>query len=90
MPGLYLSGMNPRQTCKAVMVALHRSSKTRRWWRGSKKHLFEDPALWSIEGVLPTSGMLPEGKKQTDLVKGGFPEWEKQVNAWIEGGMKCK
>ncbi|MEO6486480.1 MAG: hypothetical protein ABIO78_00910 [Thermoanaerobaculia bacterium] len=54
-------------------------------------HDFEDPrVLWGIEGALPNSGMLPEDKRQTDLVKGGLQEWEKQVNAWIEGGMKCK
>ena len=92
MPGLYLSRMNSRQTCQAVMSALHAKFKNPTMVaRQLKKHLFEDPRmLWGIEGALPNSGMLPEDKRQTDLVKGGLQEWEKQVNAWIEGGMKCK
>lgn len=92
MPGLYLSRMNARQTCEAVMTSVHAKFKNPAMVaRQLKKHLFEDPrVLWGIEGALPTSGMLPEGKTQPDLVKGGFPEWERQVNAWIEGGAKCK
>ena len=92
MPGLYTSGMNARQTCEAVMAALHAKFKNPTLVaRQLRKHLFEDPrVLWGIEGGLPNSGMLPEGKKQADLVKGGIPLWKEQVNAWIEGGMKCK
>ena len=92
MPGLYTSRMNARQTCEAVMTALHAKFKNPTMVaRQLRKHLFEDPrVLWGIEAALPNSGMLPEGKMQTDLVKGGLQEWKLQVNAWIEGGMKCK
>ena len=92
MPGLYTSRMNARQTCDAVMSALRAKFKNPTMVaRQLKKHLFEDPrVLWGIEGALPNSGMLPEGNRQKDLVKGGLQEWEKQVSAWIEGGMKCK
>lgn len=92
MPGLYLSRMSARQTCEAVMDAVHAKFKNPTMVaRQLRKHLLEDPrVLWGIEGALPTSGVLPQGKKQADLVKGGLQEWEKQVNAWIDGGMKCE
>ena len=92
MPGLYTSGMNARQTCEAVKTAIHAKFKNAGMTaRQLKKHLLEDPrVLWSIEGALPNSGMLPEDKKEKDLVKGGMPEWKAQVGAWIDGGMKCK
>lgn len=54
-------------------------------------HLLEDPrVLWGIEGATSESGNLPFNKKETDLVEGGLDEWEKEVKAWIEGGMKCE
>ena len=92
MPGLYTSRMNARQTCEAVMTALHAKFKNPTLVaRQLRKHLFEDPrVLWGIEGAMPTSGTLPEDGKQTDLVKGGLEEWKRQVNAWIDAGMKCK
>lgn len=91
MPGLYTSRMNARQSCEAVMKALHAQFKNPEMTaRQLKKHLFEDPrVLWGIEGALPTSGALPEDKRQSDLVKGGMTQWKAQVTAWIDGGMKC-
>lgn len=91
MPGLYTSRMNARQSCEAVMTAVHAKFKNPEMTaRQLRKHLFEDPrVLWGIEGALPTSGALPEDKKQADLVKGGMTQWKSQVNAWIDGGMKC-
>lgn len=91
-PGLYTSGMDANKTCEAMKAALHAKFKNNAMVaRQIEKHLFEDPrVLWGIEGATPNSGRLPEGKKETDLVKGGLTEWKDQVNAWIQGGMKCE
>jgi predicted CXXCH cytochrome family protein len=91
-PGLYLSGMDAKQTCETMMAALHAGFKSRELLaRQIEKHLFEDPrVLWGIEGATSRSGMLPGGKKEEDLVKGGMALWKEQVTAWIQGGMKCK
>lgn len=92
MPGLYTSGMDAKQTCEATKSALHAKFKSKALnKREMKKHLFEDPrVLWGIEGAMPGSGRLPGGKKEDDLVKGGMTLWKEQVNAWIDGGMKCQ
>ena len=90
-PGLYTSGMDSRTSCETVKTALHASFKNSRLVKHQlEKHLFEDPrVLWGIEGATPQSGMLPSGKREQDLVTGGMELWEKQVKAWINGGMKC-
>lgn len=90
-PGLYTSGMNAQQTCEAVMSALHADFKNKTLVaRQLKKHLLGDPrVLWGIGGATPNSGMLPTGKMETDLVKGGLTAWQEQVQAWLEGGMQC-
>jgi hypothetical protein len=92
MPGLYTSGMNAKETCEAIMNANNAKFKSKALnKRDMKKHLFEDPrVLWGIEGATPGSGQLPSGKKETDLVKGGFTLWKEQVTAWIDGGLKCQ
>jgi hypothetical protein len=92
MPGLYTSGMNARQTCEATKSALHVKFKSSALVKKQlAKHLFEDPrVLWGIEGATPLSGMLPGGKKEDDLIKGGMALWKQQVNAWIQGGMSCQ
>lgn len=92
MPGLYTSGMNAVQTCETVKIVSHSDFKSRQLLkRQLAAHLFEDPrVLWGIEGATPLSGNLPGGKREDDLVKGGFPLWKEQVNAWIDGGMKCQ
>ncbi len=92
MPGLYLSGMNAKETCKTMKKALHAQFKNDSLVaRQIRKHLFEDPrVLWAIEGATPQSGKLPDEKEEKGLVKGGFTEWKAQVNAWIEGGMECE
>jgi hypothetical protein len=91
-PDLYTSGMTPQQTCEAFKTALHAKFKNKSMVvRQVELHLFEDPrVLWGIEGATPNSGMLPGGAKEKDLVKGGFAKWKEQVNAWIQGGMKCQ
>ncbi len=80
-PGLYTSGMNSKQTCEAIKKVLHAEFKSETLVaRDIEKHLFEDArVLWAIEGATPNSGLLPEDKKEPDLVK-----------AWIKGGMKCR
>jgi hypothetical protein len=91
-PGLYTSGMDAQQTCEAVKSALNAKFKKKALVaRQLEKHLFEDPrVLWGIEGATPRSGMLPSGKKEADLVKGGLAQWRAEVTAWIDGGMECK
>lgn len=91
-PGLYSSGMNSQQTCEATKTALNAKFKSKELLaRQLEVHLFEDPrVLWGIEGATPQSGMLPNGTKEKDLVKGGFPKWKDQVRDWIQEGMKCQ
>ena len=92
MPGLYLSGMDAKETCETIKKALHAEFKSDKLLaRQMKHHLFEDPrVLWGIEGATPNSGKLPFRKQEADLVKGGMEEWKTQVMAWIDGGMKCE
>lgn len=92
MPGLYLSGMDARATCEKTKDALHAKFKSDALIAAQfETHLFHDPrVLWGIEGATPNSGKLPFGKKEEDLVKGGFAEWKTQVMAWIKGGLKCE
>ncbi len=91
MPGLYTSGMDARQTCEATRSALHAKFKSRILLQKQlEKHLFEDPrVLWAIEGATPQSGVLPGGKRESDLVRGGLDRWKSDVRSWIEGGMAC-
>lgn len=91
-PGLYLSGMDAKETCETTKTALHARFKSQALLaRAMKKHLFEDPrVLWGIEGATPDSGRLPSGKVEADLVKGGLQAWKAEVTAWIDGGMKCE
>ena len=92
MPGLYTSGMDAVQTCETTKSALHAKFKSSTLVKKQlAKHLFEDPrVLWGIEGATPLSGNLPGAKMEADLVKGGLGLWKEQVNAWIDGGMKCR
>lgn len=91
-PDLYESGMDARETCETIKKALHAEFKSQALLaRQMKKHLFEDPrVLWGIEGATANSGKLPSNKAETDLVKGGMDLWKAEVNAWIDGGMKCE
>ena len=91
-PGLYTSGMDAIETCLETKKALHSEFKSDALMASQlKKHLLEDPrVLWGIEGATPKSGTLPFKKKEHDMVVGGLEEWESQVMAWINGGMKCK
>ncbi len=92
LKGLYTSGMDAQQTCESTKKALHSAFKSRALNnRQMEKHLLEDPrVLWGIDGATPKSGGLPNGKRENDLVKGGMVLWKEQVNAWIQGGMKCE
>jgi len=90
--GLYTSGMDAKQTCETTLNAFHAKFKSRVLLRKQvEKHLLEDPrVLWGIEGATPKSGLLPSGKKEVDMVKGGMNLWKEQVKAWIDGGLKCQ
>ena len=92
MPGLYLSGMDAKETCEQIKKAFHAEFKSVDLLASQMEHhLFKDPrVLWGIEGATPNSGKLPFKKQETDLVKGGMEEWKTQVTAWIDGGMKCE
>ena len=92
MPGLYLSGMDAKETCETMKKALKAEFKSDDLLASQiEHHLFKDPrVLWGIEGATPNSGKLPFKKMEADLVKGGMEEWETQVKAWIDGGMKCE
>ena len=92
MPGLYLSGMDAKETCEQIKKAFHAEFKSDDLLASQlENHLFNDPrVLWAIEGATPNSGKLPFKKQEVDLVKGGIEEWKTQVMAWINGGMKCE
>ncbi len=92
MPGLYTSGMSPRQTCKKIKEALHARFKSDRLIAAQvERHLFTDPrVLWGIEGATEKSGRLPFKKREKDLVKGGLDEWGKEVRMWTAGGLECE
>jgi mono/diheme cytochrome c family protein len=46
-------------------------------------HLLHDVRIrWALE-----SGMAPG--RQKPKVPGGYSEWERDVNAWVSGGMRC-
>jgi hypothetical protein len=92
MPGLYLSGMDAKETCEEIKEALHAKFKSDDLLAAQmEKHLFNDPrVLWAIEGATPNSGKLPFKKQEANLVKGGMEEWKTQVMAWVNGGMKCE
>lgn len=91
-PGLYTSGLDAKTTCEKTKEALHAKFKSDSLLaKQLETHLFTDPrVLWGIEGATPKSGELPFDKKETNMVKGGMDEWKKQVEAWINGGMKCE
>ena len=91
-PELYTSGMDSRTTCEKIMEALNAKFKSKDLLaRDLEHHLLEDPrVLWGIKGATPESDNLPFKNKEADLVEGGLNEWEKQVLAWINGGMKCE
>ena len=92
MPGLYLSGMDAKETCEEIKEALHAKFKSDDLLAAQmENHLFNDPrVLWGIEGATPNSGKLPFKKQEANLVKGGMEEWKTQVMAWVNGGMKCE
>ncbi len=91
-PGLYTSDMNAQQTCETIMNGMQAQFKHKdKLARDLAKHLFESPrVLWGIAGATPNSGRLPEKKMELGLVQGGMEEWKAEVNAWIQGGMKCQ
>jgi len=92
MPGLYTSAMDASTACETVRNFMHAEFKSQELLsRQMEEHLLHDPrVLWGIEGATPNSGMLPGNKKEPGLVQGGFAQWEKEVKAWIRGGVKCE
>ena len=71
------TGMDARATCRMAKQNLG-DDKAR-----IQHHLLHDGRiLWAIE-----SGMTPGGKKPA--VPGGYAEWERDVLAWIAGGLRC-
>lgn len=81
------TGLGPKETCEFIKTTHHGKTGTP---AAMKAHLLTDPRiLWGIKGGLPTAGNLPFGKK-AEVIPGDMAEWTKQVNAWIDGGMKCE
>ncbi|MGK5086588.1 hypothetical protein WDW86_03450 [Bdellovibrionota bacterium FG-2] len=91
-PGLYTSDMNAQQTCETVLAGMHASFKHKdKLARDLTQHLLGSPrVLWGIADATPNSGRLPEGKVENDLVTGGLEQWKEEVDAWVQGGMKCR
>lgn len=72
------TGLDDESTCEMIKSNLGGNKD------GILKHLLEDGRIrCAVE-----SGMTPGGQKET--VPGGYPEWERDVRAWVSDGMRCK
>jgi hypothetical protein len=73
------TGMSARETCQLIK----RNAPTGELSEQLKHHLLHDTRVrWAID-----SGRTPAGPRPT--VPGGYGDWERDVKAWIEGGMSC-
>jgi hypothetical protein len=78
--GLDFTDMNAQQTCEFIKNGFGVSLSK----ENVRDHLlFDGRVRWAIE-----SGMTPGGPKPT--VPGGYEEWARQVEAWVNDGMRCK
>lgn len=74
------TGLSARDTC--LMIKRNAPS-------GDKAvilrhHLLEDARVgWALK-----NGVTPAGKRA--IVPGGYAEWERDVKAWIDDGMRCE
>ena len=72
------TGFDARSTCEMAKRNLGNDSNRIR------EHLLHDGRVrWAIE-----SGMTPS--RQKAAVPGGYAEWERDVLAWVSGGMRCE
>lgn len=73
------TGMSARETCQLVK----RNAHTGQLDAVLEHHLLRDGRVrWAID-----SGRTPAGPRTT--VPGGAVAWERDVRAWIAGGMSC-
>lgn len=74
------TGLSARETCLMIKRNAPSGDKA----EVLRHHLLQDVRVqWSIK-----SGMTPGGQRPT--VPGGEAEWERDVLAWIAGGMVCE
>ncbi len=72
--------LGPRETC----LLIKRNMGARDNEARLAQHLLHDTRiLWGLE-----NGMTPSGKFPS--VPGGYPEWVRNVNAWVADGMLCE
>lgn len=73
------TGMTARETC----LLIKRNAATGELGEVLRHHLLQDSRVrWAVD-----SGRTPAGPRPT--LAGGYSEWERDVTAWIEGGMSC-
>jgi hypothetical protein len=73
------TGMSARDTC--LMAVRNAPSGDKK--ETLRHHLLRDVrVLWAID-----SGMTPGG--QRERIPGGIEEWRRDVQAWIDAGMRC-
>ena len=73
------TGLSARDTCQMML----RNAPTGDKKQVIRHHLLEDGRVgWALR-----NGKTPAG--QRPIVPGGYDEWARDVNAWIDGGMRC-
>ncbi len=74
------TGKSPRETCQMALRNVGAGDKRELL----RHHLLHDQrVLWAILG-----GMTPGG--QRERVPGGYEDWQREVNAWLDTGMVCE
>lgn len=80
LPRLDWTGLTPRDTCTLIK----RNAGSGDGGQGLQAHLLTDSRIhWALD-----SGMTPAGRHPT--VDGGSAAWHRQVQAWLDGGMRCE
>ncbi len=80
LPRLDWTGLPPRETC----LLIKRNAGAGDGGSRLREHLLSDGRIhWALD-----SGMTPGGQRPT--VVGGSAAWQRDVLAWIEGGMRCE
>ncbi len=79
LPRLDWGGLGPRATCELIK----RNAGSGDGGGRLRAHLLTDGRIhWALD-----SGMTPAGRHPT--VDGGSAAWHRDVQAWVQGGMRC-
>lgn len=74
------TGLTPRETCELIKRNVGGADAARRL----REHLLHDGRIhWALD-----SGMTPAGPRPTP--EGGSAAWQREVEAWLAGGLRCE